>query len=417
MPFRRMLAVLACFATAALGPLPARADAVADWLSTLQQISGRAPPASAAVVEQALPMAALAIYDAVIAVEGGYRPWLGPLEPSPGASAAAAAHSAAHAVLLQLFPLERDILSEAYEAGLTDVADAESRERGVAVGLASARRLMQQRGLDQVAPTTAFRPLTHPGRFVPPQLPAREWMASLRPFIVPAEFRTPGPPRLDSDSYAADHAEVQASGGRWSARRTPEQTAVAQFWHSTDLMQLLPQVFARENRSLAANARLLAIYATAQFDAAILLARDKYHHGFWRPVTAIRNADKDDNPATVIDATWEPLLATPSHPDYPCGHCLMGALVASIMEAELGPSPDGGITVSAGGSAAPAVRGYARFAQMAEEISSSRVWGGVHFRQGAVDGAEMGRKVARYILANAFVPVRTSLPSRTFRGD
>jgi hypothetical protein len=407
---RNLLTVFALSFAALTTAIPARADPVAEWFSVAQQLTGRVPPATDPVAEQTLPLVALAMYDAVVAVEGGYRPWLGSLKAPKGASAEAAAHAAAHAVLSQLYPQDQKWLNGAYDQALGNFADNESRAHGTTVGLEAARRLMKHRGLDAVAATTSYRPVTRAGGFVPPQLPAREWLSAFRPFVLPVRqpqpFRTPGPPQLDSNVYASDYAEVHALGGRQDSRRTPDQTAVAQFWHSADLSQLLPPVFARSDRSLAANARLLAVYATAQFDAGILLSRDKYHHNFWRPVTAIRNADQDGNAATAPDATWEPLLATPSHPDYPCGHCLVSALVATIMADELGQSPPGGIVMVGGTQSAPSTRRYTDFEQMAEEVSDSRVWGGVHFRQGARDGTEMGRKIARYILANAFVPLQ-----------
>ncbi len=59
----------------------------------------------------------------------------------------------------------------------------------------------------------------------------------------------------------------------------------------------------------------------------------KYHYLFWRPVTAINGSldptavtndgfgpvpgYDDGNPATVEQAGWRPLLATPNHPEYP----------------------------------------------------------------------------------------------------
>jgi hypothetical protein len=398
--FAALAAALTLFTTA-----PARADAVAHWFSVLQELTGRVPPATDPVAEQATPLVALAMYDAIVAVEGGYKPYLGMLKTPRGASAAAAAHAAAHTVLTQLYPDDRVRLNGVYDQALAQEADNPHRKAGVTAGVEAAHRLLQHRGIAAVEATTAYRPVTRPGHFVPPQLPAREWLSRFRPFTAGLEhLHTPGPPTLDSAEYASDYAEVQSLGGRHSSRRTPEQSAIAQFWNSTDLMQLLPQVFAREGRTLSGNARLLAIYATAQFDAGILLARDKYHYNFWRPVTAIRNADDDGNAATTRDATWEPLLATPSHPDYPCGHCMMSALVATIMAAEVGPAPASGIVVSGSSPAMPARR-FADFAQMADEASNSRVWGGVHFRKGASDGAELGRSLARHILTTEFLPM------------
>lgn len=353
MSIRSALAALALVATATAAAQPAHADAVSDWFAVVQEITGRVPPASDPVAEQATPLVALAMYDAIVAVEGGYKPYLGQLKAPRGASAAAAAHAAAHSMLVHLYPQEQAWLDGNYEWSLAAMPDDAGRAKGIVIGVHAARRLIAHR--DHAA--------------------------------------------VDATAYTSDYAEVLALGGLRDSRRTPAQGEIARFWHSTDITQLLPPVFAREGRTLAQNARLFAVFSTAMFDAGILLARDKYHYDFWRPVTAIRNGDEDGNAATTRDATWEPLLATPSHPDYPCGHCTVGALVAEIMTAETGNAPAGGILVA---GPADATRHYESFAGMAEEISNSRVWGGVHFRQGASDGAELGRRLARHILTSAF---------------
>jgi hypothetical protein len=388
---------------------PVRADAVADWHAVMQSVRERVPPASDPAVEQASPLVALAMYDAIVAVEGGYRPYLGPLRAPPGASAEAAAHAAAHAVLVAVFPTDRPRFDRAYAEALTRLPAGTARSDGITVGEEAAGRLLTDRAAPLPATTTSYRPATEPGRFVPPQLPAREWIAGLRPFVLRDldAFRTPGPPPLASGAYARDYAEVWMVGGRNSPARTAEQTATARFWHSTGLGQLLPQFFGRPGRTLAANARLFAVYATAEFDMAVVLVREKYRHNFWRPVTAVRNSDRDGNPSTVRDRAWEPLLATPAHPDYPCGHCLVGAMTATIMAAEFGPAPTGGFAVSSGAPSPTegGTRRYAGFEELAAEVSNSRVWGGVHFRSGAIDGAALGRRIAEAILAHAFAPI------------
>ena len=54
----------------------------------------------------------------------------------------------------------------------------------------------------------------------------------------------------------------------------------------------------------------------------------KYTYNFWRPVTAIRNGDLDGNEETTRDPAWEPIIATPMHPEYPCAHCIVQGDVA-----------------------------------------------------------------------------------------
>ena len=405
----------------AMTTAPVRADAVSDWYGVVQSVRESVPPASDPVVEQASPLVALAIYDAVAAVQGGYEPYIHQPPVDLDTSADAAAHAAAHAVLVRVLPASRAHFDSVYAKALQTISDDAARSRGIAVGKDVADRLLNARGLLRPTPATSYRPETSPGTFVPPQLPVREWIGGLRPFVLDNvdAFRTPGPPGITSEAYVQDYLEVASLGQNTSAVRTPEQTATALFWHSTSLGQVLPQFFSRPGRSLAANARLFALHATAEFDTAVVLVQEKYRYNLWRPVTALRNGDRDDNASTPRHQEWEPLLTTPSHPDYPCGHCTFGALTASILSADSGVAPKGGFSVTAGPtpSAKFASRHYRDFETLAEEISNSRVWGGVHFRTGANDGAALGRRVAEFILANAFRPVEPKEAQLAPRGN
>ncbi len=61
------------------------------------------------------------------------------------------------------------------------------------------------------------------------------------------------------------------------------------------------------------------LYLTAA-DALISVWDDKAYWSFWRPITAIQEADTDGNSRTEPDASWLPLIATPPYPEHPSGH-------------------------------------------------------------------------------------------------
>jgi hypothetical protein len=115
------------------------------------------------------------------------------------------------------------------------------------------------------------------------------------------------------------------------------------------------------------NARLYALAATVLADADAAMVDGKLTYSFWRPLTAIRNGDQDGNPATQRDANWEPLLKTPLHPEYPCGHCVIISALTTVLATE-GPPPPGGIAVTS--DAMPGVVHYVdSYAQLSSEIS------------------------------------------------
>jgi hypothetical protein len=123
-------------------------------------------------------------------------------------------------------------------------------------------------------------------------------------------------------------------GGADSVERTSRQTAAAIFWTvSTPVpFNALARGAAKAKElGLAGSARLFALLSMAGSDSQIVTWEAKYRHGLLRPVTAIREASTLGNPAIRQDAKWEPLIATPGHPDYPSGHCAFtGAAVAVL---------------------------------------------------------------------------------------
>ena len=135
------------------------------------------------------------------------------------------------------------------------------------------------------------------------------------------------------------------------------------------------------------------------------MADAKLHYNFWRPVTAIRNGDKDGNDTIQPDPAWEPLIATPNHPEYPCGHCVIGGSIAEFMTAEVGARPAAGVRVASRSIANSAVQALPSWDDWAREVSFSRILGGVHYRFSNDVGEKMGRDVARMALAKVMRPL------------
>src|SRR5262249_19126648 len=127
-----------------------------------------------------------------------------------------------------------------------------------------------------------------------------------------------------------------------STRRTAEQADIARFWEGSGPVMYFPiarSVANQPGRDVTRNARLLAVAAQAMDDAAIAVFAAKYHYGFWRPITAIRNGDIDGNDGTARDASWAPFIETPMHPEYPAAHCVTAAALGAVLQADIGPAP------------------------------------------------------------------------------
>ena len=143
--------------------------------------------------------------------------------------------------------------------------------------------------------------MTSPGVYVPTTFPLGYAFAQHRPWIMKsaAQFRPGPPPALTSALWARDYNEIKSVGSAASTVRTPEQTAIAQFWATAlpDVhMGIVHSVALAKGREITRNARLYAAVTAALNDAEIAVLEAKYHYNFWRPITAIRNGDHRRQP-------------------------------------------------------------------------------------------------------------------------
>jgi hypothetical protein len=397
----------------ALGVGSVRADVVMDAMALADSVSDadeRAHPIPAETwspKEEAAEIVAVAMFQAVNTVHPRYAPFRAALTPVPvGASAPAAAVAAAHAALISMFPDQKKNLDDVYELAISEIPATPERAKGIEVGERAAAQVIAARTADNAATPTPYRPEAPPGIWVPTTpttIPAYLW--SGKPWLMSSvsQFRPKAPVGLASAAWARDFNETKTLGGRDSTARSAEWTRLATFYSGWQHWPIIRQVAAQPDRTLEQNARLYALATMAVSDANLAMVDGKLTYRFWRPITAIRNGERDGNDATERQADWQPLLKTPMHPEYPCGHCVLISALVTVLAAE-GPPPSGGIAVMS--DALPgAVRYVASYATLAEEISLSRIYAGAHFRTSTEAGVALGRRVAEYELKEFLRPV------------
>jgi hypothetical protein len=212
------------------------------------------------------------------------------------------------------------------------------------------------------------------------------------------QFRPGPPPALTSAVWSRDLEEIRSLGARNSTTRTSEQTAVARFWILTGPASWNPIVRSlaqSRNLGLVENARLFALVNMAATDAFVAVFDAKYAYEFWRPVTAIRYES---------DAAWLPLVDTPMHPEYPCAHCITAAAVGAVLESQFGKQAIPAVTMTS--PTAPGVtRSWTRIDDYVQEVSNARVWGGIHYRNSASVGAQMGRTIGELAVTSFMTPL------------
>jgi hypothetical protein len=386
---------------------PACADVIADWNEkSVAFVTMRAmlPPQA----ERVMATVHVAMFDAVNSIERRHRPYLLQLPAARETSKEAAAAAAAAAALAGLHPNAAEEMNAALTAYLASMPPNAAKDDGIKLGQAIAARIVARRAADGSDVADAYRPKTKPGVYVPTPITASSMWPTVTPFAMmsPSQFRPEPPVALNSKQWADDYIEIKTLGGKTSTARSARQTEDGRFWLITGPQSYYPivrQLVAARKMPLIDSARFMALVSVATADAYIAVFEAKYHYEFWRPITAIRNGDIDDNPATERDATWQPIDNTPMHPEYPCAHCITSAAVATVAETVLGSAEVPEIAMTS--PTAPGVtHRWTNLWAYADEVSSARIWAGFHYRFSTRVGQDMGRKIGQLVVRSVMQP-------------
>jgi hypothetical protein len=392
-------------------PMSASANVITDWdekavaVITPMASLGKTPPD----MERLMAMVHAAMFDTVNSIERRYRPYLVQLPADVATSKEAAAATAAAGVLSTIDAKTAGEMRAALPAYLASIPDGAAKSDGVKLGEAIAARIIEARANDGCDVPDAYRPRTSPGVYVPTAIPINSMWPNLKPFAIAngSQFRPAPPVALDSAEWARDYNEIKEFGRQRSAKRTEQQTETARFWLAVGPVAYHPfvrQLVTAKQMDVVDSARIMAFVSFGINDALVAVLDAKYHYNFWRPITAIRNGDIDGNPATELEATWQPIAATPMHPEYPCAHCISSGAVAGIIKTVFGSDliPE----IETKSPTAPGVTH--RFSDMTaytEEIANARVWAGFHYRFSTRIGTGMGLKIGEYVVKNVMQPV------------
>jgi hypothetical protein len=399
-------------AWSATDPISTSVDEVVQWNKILLTIV-RTPGAQPATVHATHSFAILhgAIYDAVNAIDATHEPFLVRLEHvSAHASQEAAASSAAHEVLLALYPTFQTLLDAQLELSLAQIPEGKEKTLGIDVGKAVAQATLIMRMDDGSAAT----PVPYvfgiaPGDYqsTPPNFPKQpvftHW-PRVEPFVLERanQFRPGPPPALTSAEYTKVFNEVKSLGIGNSPTATPEQVQIGQFWNGAiqNYWNEITQTAAQARHlSTAQSARVFALLNLTLADEVIAFYDAKYTYNFWRPVTAIRAANADGNAQTAADPNWLPRAGnTAADPAYPGAHATISAGGAFVLNAFFGKRP---FRLDVTSEVLPGVvRSFDSFAAIEKEASVSRVYAGQHFRTDEEVGERLGGAVADFVVDN-----------------
>ncbi|HEV3264623.1 MAG TPA: vanadium-dependent haloperoxidase [Acidimicrobiales bacterium] len=396
--------------SSSIASAPGSGKLVVDWNTELLQIQ-KAPGVQPATVHPTRSFAILdaAIYDAVVSITHGDRPYRFAVTAPRTARPDAAADQAAHDTLASLYPSMKPQVDQLLATELAAIPAGTATTAGAQVGRAVATKLLALRSNDGSAVTPPpFVPGTQPGNYrpTPPKFSAPQFTnwGTVTPFVLTSgkQFRPAPPPALSSQAYADAINEVRSLGQNTSTTRTPDQTIAAQFWSPpiwNTWNEITANLVTQQRTSLERTSKIFSELNLTFADASIAMYNAKYHYQLWRPITAINLAV--GNPAITADPGWTPLLTTAADPSYPGAHSVISEAGATVLSAFFAKNTH--LTVTSDGLVG-VTRSFNGFQAAASEAGLSRIYGGVHTRLDHVAGLDLGRDVAQLVLIKTATP-------------
>jgi hypothetical protein len=357
-----------------------------------------------------------AIHDAVQAYEHRFEPYAIDIATGAGSSSAAVA-KAARDVLVAVISAQAAIDTR-YANFLS--LNGLGGNAGISTGAQAAAAMIALRATDGSFPSPAptFFGGTGPGQWRSTATPAASmvapWFGEVTPFTLnsQAQLRPHGPPHLESGLYARDYQEVKDYGGNDpnTTRRTQAQTDLATFYSDNFVMlwqRTLRGIATTYVENLGDSARMFALAHLAAADAAIGAWDAKLYYNFWRPITAIRNADTDGNSETIADPNWVPFIATgtPNYPDYTSGANNLTASMAVSLSNFFGQDKVM-FTVESRFQNVVRTKTYERFSDMCQDVIDVRIYQGIHFRFADEVAFTTGKQAANWVSAHYLRPIR-----------
>ncbi len=398
------------------GPAVSTLNPVLQWNRILLAIV-RTPGAQPATIHTTRSFALMhaAIYDAVNAIARTHEPYLVRLTGVPRhASQQAAGAAAAHEVLAALYPVFLSSLDDELQQSLTQIPAGKVKDEGILIGRTVADRILALRINDGAnAQPILYVFGSAPGDYqstppnFPPQPQFTHW-SHVTPFALERanQFRPGPPPALTSDRYSEALNEIKSLGTTNSTTATADEALTGRFWNGAIQNywnEITQTAVLDHDLSIAQSARLFALLNLALADGVIAFYDAKYTYNLWRPVTAIRAADSDNNPDTMTDPNWLPEVGkTAPDPSYPGAHAVLSAAGAAVLISFFERDH---FNFNVSSEVLPGVeRSFTSLSAAAEEATLSRVFAGQHFRFDLTAGKRLGREVADFVTDNFLTP-------------
>jgi len=344
----------------------------------------------------------------------------------PRANPIAASSQAAFEVAKICFPESESELKSLLDKFIKNIPNGESKKLGILLGKETASEILKVRNTDSwdgeadytwhpMAPGVYAEFNEHSG--TPEGFIFGAGWASATPFMLSSQdhFRSPPPPEINSQDYTKAFNEVKEYGSTESTMRTKDQAHLAMWWKDfveKSHNRLSRNLILKEELNLWEATRALALLNMTIYDAYVNVFDNKFHYNHWRPYTAIRWAENDDNPNTDPDEKWNNLHKhTYAFPSYPSAHGTASSAAMRVLSNTLGTGDQYSFSMtteeveSAGPFSEkvkmdPPSRSFNSFTEAGLEASMSRVYLGIHFRYDSDEGHRLGNVIGDYANQN-----------------
>lgn len=143
----------------------------------------------------------------------------------------------------------------------------------------------------------------------------------------------------------------------------------------------------KSNENEVKTAQVFALTAIALMEGFIACWDEKYRSQVIRPITVINE---------LVDEKWLPFLQTPPFPEYPSGHSVISTAAATVLTKLFGENYS--FHDDSDKEYIGMEKDFTSFYQAANEVSISRIYGGIHYRSGVEAGANQGKKTGSFII-------------------
>ncbi len=307
---------------------------------------------------------------------------------------------------------EKDFYKKYEEMSIPEDVDT----RSAAYGEQVAAHILEYASGDNYKKTRGYRhTLTHGAGSWEPTPPTYaeacepRWN-TIRPFTLDSTSQfPPAPPAAFDLSEKSKFYKLTKEVYDVSKNMTGEQRKIAYFWDDNALVTniaghaaftekkmtppghwiaIVRTVAKDKNLNMMQATEAYALSAIGLFDAFVACWDCKYKTDRIRPVTVINK---------ILDSDWMPFLETPPFPEYVSGHSAISASAGRILTHLLGDNV--AFTDSTEHRYGHGVRSFKSFEDAYWETSMSRVYGGIHFRDGVEEGTWQGEKVGNWVFA------------------